>query len=426
MFNAVRVRRFRSNVSPVHQSYERVALKFRDVRRRCTLSMYSGRAFTCLVALGASCLAACGTDAQQPRGTPNGGAAGAGATSSGGAASSSGGTTGVSGSVGSSGAGGTSTGTAGVGGSVSGAGGTAGGGSSGAGAGGGSALHGGSSARFVCAPGASYGNPLAGMGQVVTISPPTTGPVTFFAYIEGPLWIGSLGKLFFSDNVTPERIWQLVPPSTTPSIFLQMSGSNGLAVDNDDKLVLADQAMHRIVRVDPATAAFGQVIVPAGNYKPNDLIVRSDNNLYFTDPALGFYRVSPTGTLTGPITMVSAPNGIDLSPDENTLYVGDVNMRSITKFPLAADGTVTAASGTLFTMTVNGTVDGLAVDCAGNVYASTSGGVEVFSSAGSPLGTIQTGGVSNVTFGAADRKTLYATFPSAIKAVTLAVPGLPD
>ena len=92
------------------------------------------------------------------------------------------------------------------------------------------------------------------MGAVTQIMAPTTGSATYFAFIEGPVWIGSLGTLFFSDNASSptERIWKLVPPSTTPQVFLENSGSNGLAVDNDDKIIITDQRAKRLTRVDPA------------------------------------------------------------------------------------------------------------------------------------------------------------------------------
>ena len=72
------------------------------------------------------------------------------------------------------------------------------------------------------------------------------------------------------------------------------------------------------------------------------------------------------------------------------------------------------------------TVDGMCVDCAGNVYAGTSGGVEVYSPAGAYIGLVPTGESSNCTFGGADRKTMYVTSRAQLKYVTLAVPGLPD
>lgn len=284
-------------------------------------------------------------------------------------------------------------------------------------------LMGGASAAFVCPAGETYGDPLAGMGAVQEIPAPSP---SYFAFIEGPVWVGSLGTLFFSDNASSpaERIWKLVPPSTTPEIFMEPSGSNGLAIDSLDQLVLADQRNKQIVRVDSTSAQAVGTIAGPGNYKPNDVIVRSDDNVYFTDPDTGFYRISPAGEVSGPMTDVSRPNGMVLSPDENTLYVGDVGNKQIHAFQVGADGSV--SGGTLFVTATNDTVDGMAVDCAGNLYAGTSNGVEVYSPAAQMLGTVPTGEASNATFGGSDRKTLYVTSRALLKYVTLAVPGLPD
>jgi gluconolactonase len=278
----------------------------------------------------------------------------------------------------------------------------------------------------------TYGNPLTGMGQVMQIGPPQSD---YFAFIEGPVWIGSVGTgtLFFSDNASSpqERIFKVVPPTAASTLFMNNSGSNGLAVDNADKIVVADQRNRRIGRVDPMTgAAMG--MIASTTAKPNDVIVRSDDNVYFTDPDTGFYRISPTGTVSAAMrrTTGSRPNGIVLSPDENTLYVGDVGNQTITKYTLAADGTVMPTPTDLITgnmnRTMSGTVDGMCVDCAGNVYAGTQNGVEVYSPAGAYIGTIPTGESSNCTFGGADRKTMYVTSRALLKYVTLAVPGLPD
>jgi gluconolactonase len=293
---------------------------------------------------------------------------------------------------------------------------------------------GGASAKFVCPTGVTFGNPLTGMGAVQQVTAPQGG---FFAFIEGAMWVGSVGKVFFSDNASQpqERIWQVTPPSTTASIFMESSGSNGLAVDSNDQLLLADQRNKRITRVSTANAQVAGVVVPAGNYTPNDLIMRSDGNIYFTDPnsaGRGFYRASPTGVVSGPFSGSNAPNspnnpnGIELSPDENTLYVGDVNARFVAKLTLNADGSIDTASGQRFVSTTGDTVDGMAVDCAGNLYVGTRTGVEVYSSAGAFVGNVPVGESSNATFGGADRKTLFVTSRSVLKFVTLAVPGLPD
>jgi len=345
-------------------------------------------------------------------GTSNGSSTTNGTTSatSSGPTSGAGGATTNSESVVSTGAGGTTTGAS-ASTSVGGSGGT------------GNTLTGGASGAFVCAPGATYGDPLAGMGSIQQIAAPGS---SYFAFIEGPIWVGSLGTLFFSDNASSpnERIWKLVPPATTPEIFLEPSGSNGLAIDTSDQLIVADQKNKQITRVNSDNAAMVETIAGPGNFKPNDLIVRSDGNIYFTDPDTGFYRTSFDGDTGDPYRDVSRPNGIVLSPDENTLYVGDVGNKQIHAFSLDQDGNV--ANGSVFVTATNTTVDGLAVDCAGNLYAGTSNGVEVFSPSAEPLGTIPMGEASNATFGGSDRKTLYVTSRALLKYVTLAVPGLPD
>ena len=295
-------------------------------------------------------------------------------------------------------------------------------------------VNGGASARFVCPTGVTFGNPLTGMGAVQQITAPQGGN---FAFIEGAMWVGSVGKVFFSDNASQpqERIWQVTPPSTTASIFMESSGSNGLAVDINDQLLLADQRNKRITRVSPATAMVTGTVVAIGNYTPNDLIMRSDGNVYFTDPnsaGRGFYRASPTGVVSGPFSGSNAPNtpnnpnGIELSPDENTLYVGDVNARFVAKLALNADGSIDTASGQRFVSTMGDTDDGMAVDCAGNLYVGTRTDVEVYSPAGAFIGRVPTGESSNATFGGADRRTLFVNSRSVLKFVTLAVPGLPD
>ena len=377
-------------------------------------------------------------------GTPSGtGGKGSGGSGSGGSASG-GSASGGSGSGGSA-SGGSASGGSGSGGSASGgsasggssSGGSAGGGNgagggvggrSGSGGGGGAPgpLHGGSSARANCAAGATYpASPLTGMGAVTMIKPDNATTPNYFSFVEGPVWIGSLGALFFSDNVSPERIWKLMPGSG-PQVLLNMSGSNGLAVDNDDKLIAADQAMKRVVRVDPAKPSPVSVAVPAGNFKPNDLIMRSDGNIYFSDPDNGFYWYSNKGTLTGPMKQVNRPNGVLLSLDENTLIVGDVGNQQVHTFELAADGTVMTATDKLFVTAKNTTVDGMCMDCAGNLYLGTAAGTEVYSPTAMYIGTVMTGDTSNCTFGGTDRKTLYTTSRSAISAVTLGIPGLPD
>jgi gluconolactonase len=178
---------------------------------------------------------------------------------------------------------------------------------------------------------------------------------------------------------------------------------------------------------------------------PNDLVFRSNGDLYFTDPPFGLpmsyddpsrevpfqgvYRLSRDGQLTLLTTALRAPNGIAFSPDERTLYVSNADSERLVwiGFPVEADGTL--GQGRLFydgTTTLagrRGTADGMKVDAAGNVFGVGPGGVYTFSPAGELLGWIDFGGnVGNVAWGE-DGSTLFIAANSAVYRVRLATRG---
>jgi gluconolactonase len=173
---------------------------------------------------------------------------------------------------------------------------------------------------------------------------------------------------------------------------------------------------------------------------PNDLAIRSDGTLYFSDPQYQnnanpqkgehLYRVTAPPTRTPSIVAdaPSTPNGVTLSPDEKTLYVSGSGLK---KFAVMTDGTLGA--GADFVVGSGG--DGMAVDCAGNLYVAGNMGnaVRVYSPAGMPLGTIQADGsgtTTNVAFGGTDHKTLYITAQGndgqrGVWSIPLMIPGFP-
>ena len=205
------------------------------------------------------------------------------------------------------------------------------------------------------------------------------------------------------------------------------------SVFQPNRTLIRPRAVAQLVSMVDAAAEVGLDVSVDGlqghlssfDYVPAWLRTWHRRNL-FTDPDTGFYWYSTKGMLTGPMKEVSRPNGIELTLDENTLIVGDVGNREIHTFALGSDGAVITASDHLFVTAMKDTVDGMCTDCAGNLYAATSGGIEVYSAAGAYIGNIATGDTSNCTFGGADRKTLYTTSRSAVQAVTLGIPGLPD
>jgi gluconolactonase len=266
-----------------------------------------------------------------------------------------------------------------------------------------------------------------------------------YKFLEGPVWLADQERLFFSDmnfsgsgpdGVPPSTIYRLTPPDTV-EVFTSDIHSNGLALDANGQIVACTHDQRSVSRVDPITAARSTI---ADSYmgdafnSPNDAIVRMDGTIYFTDPTWqlgnrpqeiafkGVYRIATDASVHLVSDDFGSPNGIALSPDEATLYVADDAKGHIRSFSLASDGTT--SGGQVFA-TVGG-IDGMAVDCAGNIYASSHQGIIVLDESGSEIGTIPVGQKpSNAAFGGKDRKTLYITTSSALYSIALNVPGLP-
>jgi gluconolactonase len=269
-----------------------------------------------------------------------------------------------------------------------------------------------------------------------------------FSFLEGPVWIAEQGVLLFSDmnfsgddaQGPPARIRRLRPPASF-DVFAEASNGNGLALTNEGLLLAATHDNQGLSLFQLAGGARTPLALRASGKRlnsPNDLTVRSDGTVYVTDPdwqlgprtnetkVTGVYRVSPplSGSGSNAAALIDdtldKPNGIALSPDERTLYVGSFGSE-IWKYTIAADGSTSAR--TKFADT--GGSDGMTIDCAGNVYV-TSGTVEVFAPDGEKLGEISLAGEpSNVAFGGADRKTLYITAGPRLYSIRLNVPGFP-
>jgi gluconolactonase len=248
-----------------------------------------------------------------------------------------------------------------------------------------------------------------------------------FTNVEGPVWIGD--SLYFSEMtsdkpIPPSRILK-IGPGNVVSIAVANSGSNGMAVDASGNLFAAVSAT-TAGAIAEVTLPSGPVTPIVGMYmanrfiSPNDLAIRSDGTIYFSDPnyqnstmpapqsATRLYRVTPAParTVTAIADAPSMPNGVTLSPDEKTLYV--TGGGGFKKFAVMTDGSLGPASDF-----ASNSGDGMAVDCSGNVYvAGGAPSVQVYSPAGASLGMIQLdngGTTTNVAFGGADHKTIYIT-----------------
>lgn len=292
---------------------------------------------------------------------------------------------------------------------------------------------------------------LSGAAPVAVAGvPPADGYSPGFSILEGPVWIdGALLLSQISTNGQPpaSRILKLTPGSEV-QVFLDDAGTNGLSVDGAGQLFGAVHKDGSISRFDLSNPGTPPVVVAAGYLgtrfdSPNDLAIRSDGNIYLSDPdwqspkpppqsAERAYRVSPGGDVTiigeytenGSTQTVQKPNGVTLSRDESALFLGGAG--GLFKLPVAADGSVGVGARV---QAINGGVDGLGKDCAGNLYVATGQSVVVLDPGGAEIGTLPFDlQVTNVAFGGADRKTLYVTTlggaPELFE-VPLNVPGYP-
>ncbi|HLK93648.1 MAG TPA: SMP-30/gluconolactonase/LRE family protein [Polyangia bacterium] len=357
--------------------------------------------------------------------TGSGGNVGSGGNSSGGSIGTGGGSGGVTGSGG-TGTGGTGTGGTGTGGA--GTGGSAGSTGTGGGSGGSSGF-----VPYVC-PSGPFTNPTPSSLKPTRVAGVPIADATInqggygFSNIEGPVWIGDALYISEYTNATtppiPGHILKITA-SGTVSEAIANSGSNGLAVDANGNIVSANHNAGGIVSFalpsGTPTTLINSYMGTRFN-SPNDLAIHTNGTIYFSDPnyqntsnpqtAQRLYRVAPGSTTAVVIDAgLNQPNGVTLSLDQTKLYVTDHT--GIHQYAVAADGSI-SGSGTAFAASAVNNGDGMAIDCAGNLYVAvpSTGNVVVVSSSGASLGTITVtgvGAVTNCAFGGTDHKTLYIT-----------------
>lgn len=261
-----------------------------------------------------------------------------------------------------------------------------------------------------------------------------------FDWAEGPVWVEDGGYLLFSD--IPSNKVHRWRAGDGLSVFLYPSGytgeaprsgevgSNGLTLDSDGRLVLAQHGDRRIARLaaelsdpTPTYETIASLYEGKRFNSPNDLVFHSGGALYFTDPPYGLernmddpakeldfqgvFRLDVDSSVTLLTDELSRPNGIAFSPDEKTLYVANSDPEHAVwmAWDVLDDGSI-ANGRTFFDATglveqgELGLPDGLKVDAAGNLFATGPGGVLVFASDGTHLGTVKTTqATSNCAFG---------------------------
>lgn len=261
---------------------------------------------------------------------------------------------------------------------------------------------------------------------------------TGFQFTEGPVWLPD-GSLLFSD-IPASRIYRWTPEAGAQVWREPTGNSNGLTLDRQGRLIACEHSGRRVSR----TGADGAVVAVAEQYggkrlnSPNDVVVKSDGTIYFTDPPYGIkpeereqpcngvYRILPDGTLELVADDFDRPNGLAFSPDESILYIGDSPRRHVRAFDVRPDGTL-ANSRILADMDhpQPGSPDGMKLDEAGHLYVTGATGVWVFEPDGACLGVIVTPErPANCAWGDADHKSLYITARTSLYRIRVKVAGL--
>ena len=296
-----------------------------------------------------------------------------------------------------------------------------------------------------------------------------------FGFTEGPVWVqqGRQGYLLFTD-MPGNVVWKLMADGKA-SVYLEhvgyngpevwrwggiqnngfdkadpryeefaMIGADGLTLDRQGRLILATFAGRSLMRIEHD----GKRTVLADRWEgkrlggPNDVVVKSDGAIYFTD-TYGSFRLREKdprreldftgvymwkdGKLSLLVRDMPNVNGLAFSPDEKYLYVNGSRDNYVNRFELRADGTL--GNGKLFIdmgkETGLGVTDGMRVDTKGNLYETAPGGVWIISPEGKHFGTIRAPEIStNVGFGDADKKTLYIAARTSIYKIRVNTPGI--
>lgn len=263
--------------------------------------------------------------------------------------------------------------------------------------------------------------------------------------LEGLFWSSAQQCLMFSDIGNNRRL-RLTPETGDISVAVQPTGhTNGATLDHDGNVLSCEHSERRISRLLPNGQRVTVVDRTSDGRRlnhPNDIVMRSDGNIYFTDPWWDFgagetteigettsWHLRRDGVLQAFGGNWAVCNGLALSVDETVLFVNDTIHMHIRAFDVAADGTVDSASDRIFCElpgSEDGKPDGMKLDIAGNVYCGGPGGLWVFSPQGRHLGTIRHGGcqTNNLCFGGSDWQSLYMCSWTTLHSLPVLIPGV--
>jgi gluconolactonase len=239
-------------------------------------------------------------------------------------------------------------------------------------------------------------------------------------FFEGPVWDHRTGKLFFTAyRKDHQEVLRLDAPGNAVTWMDNAQDVSGMTLTRDGRLLMAQAITHQVIIADIGSDGPLNLTTLYANTslnQPNDVRQRSDGGIYFSDPNFktnnsAVYFLETNGLARKVITNLSAPNGLQLSPDERLLYVSDSKLKSWWAYSVQPDGSLT--DGRLFFKPEPagpGNPDGITMDKLGTLYLTGLGGVWIVDSNGRSLGFIPVpGGASNVTFGGKDGTDLYIT-----------------
>ncbi len=267
---------------------------------------------------------------------------------------------------------------------------------------------------------------------------------------EGPVWDARNKQLFFTD-IIGDTIWKWSPTKGQEVVMRPSVKANGLALDLENRVLVAGWGGRTVFRFEKD----GSVKTLADRWQgkklssPNDIVVKSDGSVWFTDPPGGLFNVGMVGedlqryVETQPVYRISAdgknmtvitednvyPNGLCFSPDEKILYVNCSRERVIRAYDVKADGTVgKARMFHQYAGPERGVPDGIKCDVEGNVWCTAPGGIFVHDPSGKVIARVKTPGhhPTNIAFGDDDWKSLYITMIGSVVRTRIAVAGVPS
>jgi gluconolactonase len=273
---------------------------------------------------------------------------------------------------------------------------------------------------------------------------------TGFTFTEGPLW-NPEGFLLFSDMPGDvRRRWDA--DSGVTEVANPSNKGNGMTFDLDGRLIVCEHVTSSVVRMDPDGTGSGREVL-ASHYgdrelnAPNDVVVKSDGAIYFSDPTYGrmpgfgierdqdldfqgVYRIPPGGGDTQLLADdFGQPNGLCFSIDESLLYVNDTEKAHIRVFDVESDGTISNSRvladgiGTA-SLEIGDLVDGMKLDERGNIWVTGPGGVCVFDAQGEHIGTVEVPEpVGNLNWGGPDWSSLFIPATSSVYRIECKVSG---